>query len=69
MHINGKNLNTKTVHIEVPQGSTLGPLLSLLYNNDMTNCSSNLFLTQFADDSTITYSSDDLDLTEKTIKY
>ena len=34
----------------------------------MKNCSTELFLTQFADDSTITYSSDNLNLTEETIK-
>ena len=57
VNVNGTNSETKTVNIGVPQGSTLGPLLFLLYINDMACCSNILELSQFADDSTITYSS------------
>ena len=60
VHINGKSSETKTVNIGVPQGSTLGPLFFLIFINDMIRCSILLFLSQFADDSTITYSSLDL---------
>ena len=34
----------------IPQGSTLGPLLFLLYINDLPNCSSKLSFRIFADD-------------------
>ena len=42
-----------SVDIGVPQGSTLGPLLFILYVNDMKNCFSNLKVIHFADDSTL----------------
>ena len=56
VNINDINSETRNVNIGVPQGSTLGPLLFQLYVNDMTNCSSILNFTQFADDTTLGYS-------------
>ena len=56
VNINGLNSETKVVNIGVPQGSTLGPLLFLIYVNDMINCSSILHFTLFADDTTLGYS-------------
>ena len=56
VNINGLNSDTRTVNIGVPQGSTLGPLLFLLYVNDMVNCSTLLNFTLFADDTTLGYS-------------
>ena len=58
---------TKTLNIGVPQGSTLGPLLFLLYVNDMKNSSELLDFTQFADDTTLIASGPNLTtLTETT---
>ena len=65
---NGHISHTRTVNIGVPQGSTLGPLLFLLYINDMVNCSNVLNFSLFADDSTASHSDSDLNTALDTLK-
>ena len=56
VNVNGLNSDVCNVNISVPQDTTFGPLLSLIYVNDMKNSSSLLKFIQFADDTTILFS-------------
>ena len=51
--LNGVDSNMKFISSGVPQGSVLGPLLFLLYINDLPNISKHLKLFLFADDTNI----------------
>ena len=62
---NNVSSNIREVSIGVPQGSTLGPLLFILFLNDFYNCH-RLHSINYADDSSVMYSSSDIDYLYRT---
>ena len=55
---NGSKSNDQYISCGVPQGSILGPLIFILYINDLSNISESLTSILFADDTTVIVESD-----------
>ena len=64
VRIANNDLDMLTMTCGVPQGSTLGPLLFLIYLNGMPNCSNKLQFRIFADDTNVFYSNSSIDEVE-----
>ena len=54
--VNGSLSECCTLKCGIPQGTILGPLLFLLYTNDLPNCLSHSVPRMYADDTHLTYS-------------
>ena len=67
--VNGHDSDSLPLTCSVPQGSVLGPLLFLLYVNDLPNTSSLLTFHLFADDTNIYYSCKNLDDLESKLNH
>ena len=65
--IGNTNSDVKILKCGVPQGSILGPLLFLIYINDITNSSNKLKFLLFADDTCLSYSFESRQEAETTI--
>ena len=65
--INGHSSSLRNISCGVPQGSVLGPLLFLIYLNDLPNSSQFLSFLLFADNANIYCDSDNLQPLTKTI--
>jgi len=60
-HIDNDHISSKKNSVTgVPKGSVLGPLLLLIYINDIYLCSNKLGFYLFADDSNLLYADNDL---------
>ena len=55
--VNGEHSGWDTVEYGIPQGSTLGPLLFIMFTNDLNNYIRNCNVLLYADD-TVLYRSD-----------
>ena len=58
--VNGVLSKSCTLTCGIPQGTILGPLLFLLYINDLPNCLSNSQPRMYADDTHLTYADSDI---------
>ena len=65
--VNGSSSNCLNVTYGVPQGSVLGPLLFLIFINDLPNSTSVLSFYLFADDTNIYFEAENLDKLQRIV--
>ena len=65
--VNGKVSKTEVINYGVPQGSCLGPLLFLVYINDLPNGLEKSNVSMYADDTCLYYSFDSVDAMNQAI--
>ena len=58
--VNGSLSDSQPLTWGIPQGTILGPLLFILYINDLTNCLVNAHPRMYADDTHFTFASNDV---------
>ena len=58
--VNGSRSNEHKSICGIPQGSILGPLMFILYINDLPKCVANVKVSMYADDTALYYSSKDV---------
>ena len=64
-HVNGHLSSNQSIKFGVPHGSIIGPLLFLVYINDLPNCLNDGSSSMYADDTNISFQSSNLDELEK----
>ena len=65
--VNNQNSTIKAITTDVPQGSILGPLLFIIFTNDLTDICDIPLYTIFADDTSVTVTGKDLKQIETTL--
>ena len=66
--VNGSLSECCTLKCGIPQGTILGPLLFLLYINDLPNCLSHFVPRIYADDTHLTYSNGNIHSVQSSLK-
>ena len=65
--MNGSLSDSKSMAFGIPQGTILGPLLSILFINDLPNCLSNSQPQMYADDTHLNFVNKDPDVIEQNL--